>query len=192
MPKISDSDLAEKKEEILHGARRCFATYGYDGATVARLEEATGKSRGAIFHHYENKDALFLAVAHDDMRRMADIAADHGIIGLIRTLVSSPELNDWWGMRVEITRRINSDPCFYAKWELDQLSLRSTVKERLLEQKASGRLRNDVSIDVIAHVLEVVMEGVLGKLAQGHGSDDLPEVLDFIEQALRSPTARSE
>lgn len=186
MPKVSDSDLAEKKEEILHGARRCFATFGYDGATVARLEEATGKSRGAIFHHYGNKDALFLAVAHDDMRRMADIAADHGIIGLIRELVASDEHNDWWGMRVEITRRVNNDPCFSAKWELDQLSLKETVRCRLQEQRASGRLRDDVDVETIAQVLELVMEGVLGRLAQGHGTAGIPHVLDFVEKAVRA------
>ena len=97
MPKVSDTDLAERKVEILAGARHCFATFGYDGATVARLEEATGKSRGAIFHHYGNKDQLFLEVAHEDMRKMAELAAGDGLIGAIRALVNSKDLTDWTG-----------------------------------------------------------------------------------------------
>ncbi|WP_426718846.1 TetR/AcrR family transcriptional regulator [Corynebacterium auriscanis] len=187
MPKVSDLDLTEKKIEILTGARTCFATYGYDGATVARLEEATGKSRGAIFHHYGNKDALFLAVAHEDMRRMSAIAARAGLIGLIRELVDSHDLTEWWGMRVEITRRANNDPCFSAKWELDQLALQQTVRDRLREQARQGRIRTDVPVDTIAEVLELVMEGVLSKLAQGVLSpdSDLEPALDFVETALR-------
>ncbi len=178
----------EKKLEILNGARSCFATYGYDGATVARLEEATGKSRGAIFHHYPNKDALFLAVAHEDMKRMADIAAHDGIIGVIRSIMESDSLNDWWGMRVEIIRRVHMDPCFAAKWELDQLSLRDTVRDRLSDQQQQGRMRQDISVDTMAKLLEIVMEGVLAKLAQHESADDMPHALDLVEQLLRSTT----
>src|SRR6266853_993512 len=38
MPKVSEAHLASRRAEIIEGARRAFATYGYEGATVARLE----------------------------------------------------------------------------------------------------------------------------------------------------------
>ena len=41
-----------------------------------RLEETTGLSRGAIFHHFDDKDALFLALAHDDAAAMAATVAE--------------------------------------------------------------------------------------------------------------------
>ena len=49
MPIISDEELNRRRHDILVGARKCFADHGYEGATVRLLEEATGKSRGAIF-----------------------------------------------------------------------------------------------------------------------------------------------
>ena len=52
MPKISEQRKAERREQILAGARRCFAEHGYGGATVVRLEQATGLSRGAIFNYF--------------------------------------------------------------------------------------------------------------------------------------------
>ena len=52
MPIVSDKELQRRRGEIIDAARACFARYGYEGATVARLEEATGKTRGAIFHHF--------------------------------------------------------------------------------------------------------------------------------------------
>ena len=103
MPKVSETDLSERRTDILRGARECFVTHGYDGATVSRLEKETGKSRGAIFHHYRNKETLFREVAHRDMLRMTELASEQGMIGLIRYLLEDPELADWWGLRVEIS-----------------------------------------------------------------------------------------
>ena len=42
-----------------------------------RLEDATGLSRGAIFHHFRDKDSLFLAVTEDDaaaIKAVCDVA----------------------------------------------------------------------------------------------------------------------
>jgi TetR/AcrR family transcriptional regulator, transcriptional repressor of aconitase len=42
MPKVSEEHLQARREEILDGARRTFARHGYEGATVALLEEEIG------------------------------------------------------------------------------------------------------------------------------------------------------
>jgi hypothetical protein len=68
VPKVSEDHLAARRRQILDGARRCFAEYGYDKATVRRLEQAIGMSRGAIFHHFRDKDALFFELAHRGCR----------------------------------------------------------------------------------------------------------------------------
>ena len=44
MPKVSDERKTERREQILSGARLCFAENGYEGVTVARLEEEIGLS----------------------------------------------------------------------------------------------------------------------------------------------------
>ncbi|MGB9377382.1 MAG: helix-turn-helix domain-containing protein, partial [Mycobacteriales bacterium] len=61
MPRVSQDHLDARRRQILDAARACFARHGYEGATVRRLEEEAGLSRGAIFHHFRDKDALFLA-----------------------------------------------------------------------------------------------------------------------------------
>src|SRR3954449_8077083 len=66
MPKVSEQHLAARRAEILEGARRAFAKHGYEGATVARLEEETGLSRGAIFHYFDSKLDLFVELASSD------------------------------------------------------------------------------------------------------------------------------
>src|SRR5919108_356985 len=62
------------------GPRGCSARHGYEGATVRRLEQSTGLSRGAIFHHFRDKEALFLALAEQDAETTADLVATGGVI----------------------------------------------------------------------------------------------------------------
>ena len=66
MPKRSEEHLQARRDQILAGARRTFAQHGYEGATVARLEEEIGLSRGAIFNYYPSKLELFVALATED------------------------------------------------------------------------------------------------------------------------------
>ena len=69
MPKVTEEHLESRRVQILEGARHVFARYGYQGATVARLEEAIGMSRGAIFHYFDDKEDLFLALGVDEIGR---------------------------------------------------------------------------------------------------------------------------
>ena len=70
MPKLSETEKAERRERVLDGARRCFAQYGYEGATVVRLEQEIGLSRGAIFNWFPSKEELFIALAARDNARL--------------------------------------------------------------------------------------------------------------------------
>lgn len=112
MPKVSEDHLAARRRQILDGARRCFAEYGYDKATVRRLEQAIGMSRGAIFHHFRDKDALFFALAREDTERMAAVASREGLIGVMRDMLAAPDQFDWLATRLEIARKLRNDPDF--------------------------------------------------------------------------------
>ncbi len=47
---------------LIDGARRAFLENGFAGTSTPALAKATGVSRGALYHHYEDKKALFRAV----------------------------------------------------------------------------------------------------------------------------------
>ena len=116
MPKVSQDHLAARRRQILDGARRCFAEFGYDGATVRRLEQAIGLSRGAIFHHFRDKDTLFFELAHEDAERMADVASREGLVQVMRDMLAAPEQFDWLATRLEIARKLRHDPAFNKEW----------------------------------------------------------------------------
>jgi len=146
VPKVSEDHLAARRRQILDGARGCFAEYGYDRATVRRLEQAIGMSRGAIFHHFRDKDALFFALAHQDAERMADVASRAGLIQVMRDMLAAPEQFDWLATRLEIARKLRNDPEFSRGWAERSAELQAATTARLRRQKEAHRVREDVPV----------------------------------------------
>ena len=192
MPRVSQDHLQARRRQILDGARSCFARHGYEGATVRRLEDATALSRGAIFHHFKDKESLFLALAEDDASRMADVVAEQGLVLVMRDLLADrtpgggaePEA-DWLGTRLEVSRRLRTDTDFRTRWAQRSEQLTAATKARLQWQRDSGNLRDDVDVDVLTAYLELVLEGLVSHLAMGLPADDLGPVLDVVEESVR-------
>lgn len=49
----------ETRERLLDAAQDCFARRGYDAAGVAEICQQAGVSKGAFYHHFPSKQALF-------------------------------------------------------------------------------------------------------------------------------------
>lgn len=193
MPRVSQDHLDARRRQILDGSRVCFARYGYEGATVRRLEEVTGLSRGAIFHHFRDKESLFLALAEEDAARMAEVVAAQGLVQVMRELLAGTGDHpaDWLGTRLEVSRRLRTDPEFRARWAERSQQLTDATRQRLQRQHDAGKLRDDVDIDVLTAYLELVLEGLVSHLAKGLPADDLSPVLDLVEESVRRHRARA-
>ena len=192
MPRVSQHQLDARRREILAGARACFARYGYEGATVRRLEEETGLSRGAIFHHFRDKESLFFAVAEDDAAAMVATVAEHGLVQVMRDLLaratdpaSEPDATGWLGTQLEVSRRLRTDPEFARRWAARSEAIAAATRDRLTRQRQAGALRADVPVDVLALFLELAYDGLVLHLATGRPADDLDAVLTVVEESVR-------
>ena len=67
------------RDRILDGALDVFARKGYHRAIVDDIVRASGTSKGAVYHHFPNKEAVFLALVDDFSARLA--AAVAGAVG---------------------------------------------------------------------------------------------------------------
>jgi len=62
----------ETRLRLILAAEKVFIQCGFEGASVERIAEAAGFSRGAFYSNFSDKDELFLAVLN---KRRLDIAA---------------------------------------------------------------------------------------------------------------------
>ncbi|WP_066525481.1 TetR/AcrR family transcriptional regulator [Corynebacterium bouchesdurhonense] len=188
MPIISSAELQRRRQEIIDAARLCFARYGFEGATVARLEEATGKTRGAIFHHFGDKESLFLAIVSEDAQRQAEVVSRQGLVEVMRDMLNHRDENDWFITRAEIIRKLRTDPEFEERWRMHQEVLDQAVLERL---RSNTALRDDVPLEVLHTYLETVLEGFIMKLAAGEPADRLDRMLVLVEETIRKGASAS-
>lgn len=187
MPRISPQELAARRGAILAAARRAFARHGYEGATVRVLEAETGLSRGAIFHHFRDKEALFLALAEDDATRIAEVVTQAGLVQVMRELRDKDA--GWLGVQLEVRRRLRTDPAFAASWAERQRAVTRATAERLERQRAAGVVRSDVPVPVLVDFLRLAFDGLISGIAAGMPLDHLDGVLDLVEDAVRTPTS---
>jgi AcrR family transcriptional regulator len=53
------------RTHLIDVATRLFAARGYDGTSIEAVLAEAGVSRGSLYHHFQGKEALFLAVLED-------------------------------------------------------------------------------------------------------------------------------
>ena len=181
MPKVTEAHRAQRRSQILDGARRAFAANGYFGTNVAALEAETGLSRGAIFSYFPNKLELFLALASQDRRRIGEVWLEGGFEGIVRHV--GDEDPEWIGVYLEVGRMLRTDEALRERW----MSLSPDVDERLAERtrelQESGEIRADLPVETVLRFLGVVFDGIVAQ--QGAGFPiDVEGTLALVRSAL--------
>ena len=180
MPKVSEEHKQRRREQILDGARRCFARYGYEGATVARLEEETGLSRGAIFNYFAGKDALFVEVAVESSRRLTDVWLEEGFRAVLDAVAA--EDPDWLSVQLEAVRRLRTDERFAELVAERERELVSNRDERLARLRP--QVRDDVPIEASATFLSLVINGLALRISMGDPLPDLDAIADLADSGV--------
>ena len=168
MPKISDERRAERLEQILVGARRCFAQNGYEGATVAKLEREIGLSRGAIFNYFPSKEDLFVELAVRDSARMSEIWLEHGLEAVVREVME-----------------------FREQIESRQKEIAPANRARIEEAQSSGEFRDDLGPREIGIFVNLVLNGLALMRAGGEELPSTDLVLSLLRDAIGPDRART-
>jgi hypothetical protein len=118
---------------------------------------------------------------------MADVASRAGLIQVMREMLAAPDQFDWLATRLEIARKLRNDPEFNREWAERSAELSAATHDRLRRQKQAGRLRDDVPADVLQVYLDLVLDGLVARLASGEDPKRLNAVLDVVEDSVRQP-----
>jgi TetR/AcrR family transcriptional regulator, transcriptional repressor of aconitase len=163
VPKVSEEHLEARRQQILNGARRAFARWGYDGATVPKLEKEIGLSHGAIFNYYRSKLDLFVALAREDHQRFHRIWHEAGFAALARHIAEAEPA--WLAVYLELHRRLNTDPALAKKWKALRVeeridadpkhALAHTILNGLVFARASGA---EIDVEPLIELAEQLVD----------------------------------
>lgn len=59
--------------KILEAAHNCFATKGFDGTSIQEVARRAGVSKANVFHHFQSKENLYLAVLRRACEGFTDV-----------------------------------------------------------------------------------------------------------------------
>ncbi|MBY6064540.1 TetR family transcriptional regulator [Pseudidiomarina sediminum] len=104
MVRRTKADALTTRSELLNAAERLFSERGVSNTSMMQVAEAAGVTRGAIYHHFENKLDLIYALMErvslpiDEMRQE------------LRQQLSDKPLAQIRERCLDITKRVQDDP----------------------------------------------------------------------------------
>lgn len=181
VPKVSQEYSDARRRQILDGARRAFAHHGYEGATVVRLEESVGLSRGAIFSYFGSKWNLFYALAEEDQHRVAELWLEEGFTAVLRWVLD--QRPEWIGVYLEVHRQLRTNQSLREQWMRRSPDVNERLRAHVREQQERGELRDDLSPDDIGRFLGLIIDGLVLNASVG-AEYDLEALLKLIVAAI--------
>ena len=84
---------ADMRARLVETARRLFVAVGYAATSTPAIVEAAGVTRGALYHHFPDKQAIFRAVVEAESAAVAAAieAADTPTMSALDRLLAGAE-----------------------------------------------------------------------------------------------------
>jgi len=82
--------MENTKDFILEEAFKLFLTHSYEGVSISQLSNAIGMTKGALYHHFKNKEELFTMVV-DKYLLIPSVEADIENVSLLEYIQISAD-----------------------------------------------------------------------------------------------------
>jgi len=164
------------RRQLVATATDLFATQGYEATSIDNVLDAAGVSRGALYHHFPGKEALFEAVLESVEEQLAaHVVAAAGAAEEPRLALQSGCLAWLERLRDPVVRRIVlvDAPAVvgWQRWrEIDECHWFGLLKSALAEALPPSRL-DPTSLDVLAHMLLAALNELAFVIARAGDPD---------------------
>ena len=137
------------ENELLARAADLFAERGYNGTSLQDIAESMGMTRPAIYHYFENKDALLVALVD---------GVTEGREELLRSIRRDPDLTPEMKLQRAMHDMALQVADYSARFRLLILS-NSDLPQHIAEQ--NDRARRDVTEHLVAIISEGITAGTI-------------------------------
>lgn len=178
---------------LLIAARRLFSEKGYADTSTPEIVKAAGVTRGALYHHFDDKAALFRAVLIEEYRAVAEEitnsaksetgsalkALRQGSRGFLKAMSDKG--------RVRIMLR--DGPSVLGQTELDKIDRETsadTLRSGLVKAMEAGEIKK-LPVDALTKQLSAMFDRSALAVSEGDDPKDHLEVLDAVFLSLNEP-----
>lgn len=189
-PKPLRADARRNRDRLLEAARAAFAAEGLS-VPLDEIARRAGVGPGTLYRHFPAKEALFEAVLHDRIQRLADeaqalrSAPDPGaaLLGFIDRLIAEAALKR---DLVDALASVGAD--LNAGLAETGAQLRSEIHHLLVRAQRCGTVRDDIGIaDLMA-----IIAGMLFALQRRSGDQADPRrAVAVLRDGLRAAPAQA-
>jgi AcrR family transcriptional regulator len=189
-PKPLRADARRNRDRLLEAARTAFAAQGLS-VPLDEIARRAGVGPGTLYRHFPAKEALFEAVLHDRIQRLADEAralrgapdAGAALLGFIDRLIAEAALKrDLVDALASVGAELN------AGLAETGAQLRSEIRDLLVRAQRQGAIRDDIGItDLMA-----IIAGMLFALQRRSGDQADPRrAVAVLRDGLRAAPAQA-
>lgn len=179
------------RSALIRAARALFAEKGYADTSTPEIVKAAGVTRGALYHHFEDKEAIFRAVVTKEFVAVADEinasvksaprfsidALQQGGRGYLRAMKNPG--------RVRIM--LLDGPAVLGQIELDRIDRETsanTLRLGLAEAIQAKEIRN-LPVEALTAQLSAMFDRAALAVSEGDNPEDHLQVLDALLATLK-------
>lgn len=178
------------KEFIIDEAFKLFLNHSYEAVSISEISKAIGFTKGALYHHFKNKEELFKSVV-DKFLVLPEISVDVNSISLVEFLDVSLRYSEKFIRGLFTSTQVFSPISYLAFFSdafrhypgyADQTSNffdKEIEKTRVVIEKAiaSGEIRSDINPSVVANNFFSLDFGLAGNLVRNQSMDEAASLL---------------
>jgi AcrR family transcriptional regulator len=170
----------EVQKKIVVAAHDIFHEKGYTNTKMSDIADALGVTKPTIYHYFETKEKLFVAVAEFERRKLEELIlvsfTGHDFVtgaGIFFDTVIGSAIGNIGPESVAITTR---DEHLKALIVRDREEFLTVVTGFLADRQKNEEIRKDVDVRVLACTLNALFQGLLIYAMQGMDIDELSTV----------------
>lgn len=178
MPKSNKERTEATRADLLTAARKLFIEKGYADTATPDIVAAAGVTRGALYHHFEDKKALFRAVAEREAEAVAaevDAASPDNLPAL-QALIRGGEAYLSAMREPGRTRLLLLDgPAVLGRMEMDEIDNRHStrsLKAGVTFAVREGSMPKSLPIDAITALLSAAYDRAALAVETGGDAED--------------------
>lgn len=172
--------IAERREQILIAAARCFRERGFHGSSIKFISATAGLSLGLLYHYFRNKEDIisviieheldhvlvaFESLAGEDQRFDALINLDSDTLRALLT----PSRYD---LSLEVWAELERNPQFATLLGNHYAALKVRMINTILQAQEHGNIDPELDPEELAEVLGALFDGLM--LRQNRENGELP------------------